>query len=186
MNVTAIKSAIVAKMPNPELTKIIGEGNYSNLNKIRKEVYQNLYAIECPYGGGANGHLGMCMPEEHYFQRTAHQFVLPDNPGLYDPTLAPNAGAIAQAQREAEFNESKRAYQTAKAVEKIIKQQLKKAIPATLLNEIEDEIEGLDTVTIPEIFEHCFDRKGRITDTMVNENNTRVDEPFDPTSGIAM
>ena len=64
---SAIENAIVANMPNPELMKIAGEANYSNLNKIRKEVYQNLYAIECLYGGGANGHLGMGMLEEKYF-----------------------------------------------------------------------------------------------------------------------
>ena len=44
----------------------------------------------------------------------------------------------------------------------------------------------MDTVIIPEIFEHCFDRKGRITDTMIDENNNRVDEPFDPTLGITV
>ena len=120
MNVSAIENAIVAKMPNPELTKILGEANYSNLNKIRTEVYQNLYTIEIPYGGVANGHLGMGMPEEQYVQCTGNHFVMPDNPGIYDPNIAPNAGAITQARREAEFNKNKRAYQTAKAVEKII------------------------------------------------------------------
>ena len=107
MNVSAIENAIVAKMPNLELTKIEGETNYSNLNKIRKEVYQNLYVIESPYGGGANGHLGMGMPEEQYVQSTGNQFMMPDNPGIYDPNIAPNAGAIAQAQREAEFNKTR-------------------------------------------------------------------------------
>ena len=70
MNVSAIENAIVGKMPNLEITKFLGEANYSNLNKIRKEVFQNLYTIKSPYGGGANGHLGMGMPEEQYVQRT--------------------------------------------------------------------------------------------------------------------
>ena len=181
-----LENAIVAKMPNPELTKIVGEANYANLNKVRKEVYQNLYAIDSPYGGGTNGHLGLGMPNEQYTQRTGHRFEIPDDPGVYDANIAHNAGTITQARREAEFNENKRAYQTAKAVEKIIKQQLKKALPVTLLNEIEDEIEGLENVTIIDIFDHCFDRKGRITDTMIDENNARIDEPYDPALGIAV
>ena len=64
MNVSVIENAIEAKTPIPEPTKILGKANYCNLNKIRKEVYQNLYAIESPYGGGANGHLGMGMPDD--------------------------------------------------------------------------------------------------------------------------
>ena len=111
MNTTTIENAILEKMPNPELTRIVGEENYTNLNRIRKEVYQNLYAIKCPYGGGANGHLGMGMPEEQYLQRTGNQFVIPENPGVYDAAIAHNAGAIAQARREVEFNENKRAFQ---------------------------------------------------------------------------
>ena len=97
MNMTAIENAILAKMPNPELIRIVGKANYTNLNKVHKEVYQNLYAIECPYGGGANGHLGMGMPEEQYVQQTGNQFVVPNNLGVYDAAISHNAGAITQA-----------------------------------------------------------------------------------------
>ena len=50
MNMTAIENAILAKMPNPELTRIVGEANYTNLNRIRKEVNQTYTGLTAHMG----------------------------------------------------------------------------------------------------------------------------------------
>ena len=48
------------------------------------------------------------MPKEQYVQQTGVHFAVPENPGVYDPNIAPNAVAIVQARREAKFNENKK------------------------------------------------------------------------------
>ena len=71
-----------------------------------------------------------------------------------------------------------------KAVAVVIKSQIKNAVPALLLTEIEDEITGLNGVSIIDIFDHLFQRRGQINDTLVAENQAKIDEPFSRDEGM--
>ena len=70
-------------------------------------------------------------------------------------------------------------------METVTKKLLKKAIPDNLLVEIEDEILILNDVSIMDILEHCFDRRGKLTDTLVEDNVRQADEPFMREEGMA-
>ena len=64
----------------PHLTKCKGEQTYSEMEIIKKELYENLMAIPSPYGGGTKGNLGILMHDAIYFQRTGEHFTIPDYP----------------------------------------------------------------------------------------------------------
>ena len=66
-----------------------------------------------------------------------------------------------------------------------MRNQLQRALPTTLLVEIEDDITGLNGVSIIDIFKHCFDRCGHINDTLIDDNNSKADEPFTRNEGMA-
>ena len=40
-------------------------------------------------------------------------------------------------------------------------------------------------MAIIDILEHCFDRRGQLTDTLVEDNHRRAEEPFDRSEGMA-
>ena len=179
------EAIVLAKMPHTSLTKIRGDGDYVQLYKLRKEAYQNLSAIPCPYGKEGDGHLGLAMPPAQYLMRTGQAFIVPDNPGAYDDDIGNNSGAIARARGEAKHKEAVRAYKTCRAVEAVVRNQLQRALPTALLVEIEDEITGLNGISIIDILDHCFDRRGHISDTLIADNNAKADEPFTRNEGMA-
>lgn len=185
MSTLDIEAVVLAKMPHASLTKIRGDGDYAQLYQLQKEAYQNLSAIPCPYGAEGDGHLGLGMPTAQYLLQTGVAFVVPEDPGVYDDEIGPNAGAILRARKEATHREAVRAYKTCKAVKIVVKNQIQKALPETLLVEVEDDITGLNGVSIIDIFDHCFDRRGTLTDTLIDDNNRKAEEPFTCEEGMA-
>ena len=185
MSVQDTATAVLEKFPHSEFTKIRGDGDYSQLYELRKQVYQNLVEIPCPYGAENDGHLGLGMSPAQYELRTGTRFRVPEDPGSYDESIAAASGSVLQARKEAEHKEAGRAFKTYRAVESVTKKLLKKALPESLLVEIEDEILGLNDVAIIDILEHCFDRRGQLTDTLVEDNHRRAEEPFDRSEGMA-
>ena len=126
MSVQDTAAAVLEKFLHSEFTKIRGDGDYPQLYELRKQVYQNLVSIPCPYGAENDGHLGLGMSPAQYELRTGVQFVVPPDPGTYDDNIATSSGAVLQARREAEHKEALRAYKTCKAVETVTKKLLKK------------------------------------------------------------
>jgi hypothetical protein len=52
------------------------------------------------------------------------------------------------------------------------------------MNEIEDRITGLKNVTIIDIFDHAFDRKGHIDDNLVQQYHQVFCQPISVAEGI--
>jgi hypothetical protein len=71
------------------------------------------------------------------------------------------------------------------AVNAVIKNQLKHVMPRYSIREIECKVDGLNSLTILEIIDHCMDRLGQINDTLVDENRVHANEPFDANGGMA-
>ena len=55
------------RMGFPHLTKYKGGATYSEIEIIKKKLYQNLMAIPSPYVDKTKGHLGILMPDVIYF-----------------------------------------------------------------------------------------------------------------------
>ena len=185
MSVLKVEQAILAKMPNAKLTKIRGTADYPQLRKIQLQVFQNLCFVGSPFSAGDDGHLGLGMTTAKYQQRAGQPvFNYPADPGTHDLTIAPNAGLIIRAQREAAHHETLLIYKTCKAVEVVIKSQMKNAFPSLLLTEIEDEITGPNGVIITDIINHLFQWRGQINDMLVTENQAKINEPFTHNEGM--
>eukprot|EP00957_Ditylum_brightwellii_P002988 228610-Ditylum_brightwellii.AAC.1 len=58
------------------------------------------------------------------------------------------------------------------------------SLPATLLNELEDDIVGLQKITIINIFDNCFDQKGNIDDNLIIEYQRKVGEAINMAEGL--
>ena len=153
--------------------------------QARKEVYQNLSAIPKTYGTGLDGHLGLGISPGQYLIRDGQAFTVPIDPGPYDLTIPPNAGTNVNARREAIHRDARQAYKIYLAVNSVIKNQLKHAMPRDAIREIENEIDGLNGLQIIDILDHCMDRLGQINGTLVNENRVHANEPFDSNGGMA-
>eukprot|EP00957_Ditylum_brightwellii_P182705 13916632-Ditylum_brightwellii.AAC.1 len=61
---------------------------------------------------------------------------------------------------------------------------LTEALPQWLLAEIEDKETGLNTVSIHDIFDHAFDRRGQIYDDLVDEYTSMYNAPIDMSKGF--
>ena len=58
-------------------------------------------------------------------------------------------------------------------------------MPRDTIHEIENEIDGLNGLTIIEIIDHCMDRLGQMNNTLVDENRVQANETFDANGGMA-
>ena len=63
MSTTEMESAVMARMSNSVLTKVRGDGDYTQFAKLRKEVHQNLSAVSTTYSSPDDGHLGLGMTD---------------------------------------------------------------------------------------------------------------------------
>ena len=125
------------------------------------------------------------MTDAKYFVRTGVHYAVPLNPGIYDVNIGATVSHVTRSRREAEHNDPRRYFRTNKAVEYIIKNQLKKDIPPYLVIEIEDEITGLNNTDIIDILDHVQQRRGKTNGNLIDENSVRFREPFDATLGVA-
>jgi uncharacterized coiled-coil protein SlyX len=176
---------IIAKFATKSLTIINGEPNYTQLRQLRSEVYGNVTQVPTAYGGGAHGHLGAVMPDAAYVIKTGHLFVIPADPGEYDTTIPGNAGTANRARLEAAHTAAKLMWDTCRAVKTAAKNQIIAAIDPAYLDEIRDDELGFLLSSPEDIISHLFDRYGEISEYMITENMTTIEEPFDPTLPFA-
>ena len=129
---------ILAKFATKTLTAISGEPDYTQLRKLRSEVYGNITQVPTTYGGGAHGHLGAIMPNPAYFLKTGHHFIVLGNPGDYDMTIPGNAAAAIRTRLEATHTAAKLTWDTHQVVLLAAKNQIIAAIEPDYLDEIQD------------------------------------------------
>lgn len=186
MSLAAVtQEAIQAKFPHIPITRIIGKPDYTTLRQLRAEIYANASAIKSPYGGGANGHLGLVMPDALYFQHTGAHYIEPNDPGPYDNLIPNNANATLQARREATHAAAKAAYDTAQATSLALKNQIINAIDNIYLSELNNPDQGFYLVTPTNLLQHLFDCFGHISKVLIEENKQTMAELFDPTAPFA-
>ena len=131
------------RMPNTAFTKVRGDGDYVQFSRFLKEVYQNLSAVCTTYSAPNDGHLCLGMNDVKYFVCTGVHYVVPLDPGIYNITIWAIVSHVTISRHKAEHNEDRCAFRTNKTDEFNIKNQIKQAIPPSLIIEIEDEKQGL-------------------------------------------
>ena len=183
--ISAYEAAALAKMPYKTLSKVNEDPNYVELSKLRREVYRNCSSVHSARNGNM-GHLGLAMPPTQYAARNGGVAYVgsPNNPGPYDETIAANAGSVLRSRREAEHQQKIDNHLIEVAVKNVLKNMLGQALPKWLLAEIEDRDTGLNNVSIMDILDHAFDRRGQIDDDLVDEYTTMLNAPIDMAQGF--
>eukprot|EP00957_Ditylum_brightwellii_P177070 13488844-Ditylum_brightwellii.AAC.1 len=119
------------------------------------------------------------MDDPAYTNRTRSPFIeIAVELGPYNLTIGVNTGAVTKAHQEAQHQEQCTAYNIQHACKTVTKNQLEQATPKWLLKEIEDQITGLKNVTIIDIFDHCFDRKGKIDNNLIIQYQQNFCQPI--------
>eukprot|EP00957_Ditylum_brightwellii_P012219 923032-Ditylum_brightwellii.AAC.2 len=172
------EETVLKRYPYKTLSNYCDATNYVELAKVRNEVYKNLTAINSALNR-AHGHLGLAMPDPAYTNQTGAAFIeIAVDLGSYDLTIATNTGSVTRVRHKAEHLERREANHIQQACKTMIKHQLERAIPKWLLNKIENCITGLKNVSIINIFDHCFDQRSTIDDTLIMQYTTSFPQPI--------
>ena len=63
-----------------ERTKMSGEQNFDDTQKLEEEAQENASNIDTSLGNGNHGHIGMVMAPDNYLALAGAPFVVPQNP----------------------------------------------------------------------------------------------------------
>ena len=155
------------------------EPNAKQVRLLCKEVYSVAREVSSTAGGGVHGHLGMIMPAPVYAALPgAAVWVTPPNPPI--PAYAGTAAAVASIQDG--YNTAKNDFAIATALEASIKKMLLKAVPKSLIEELEDDVLGFGTVTVATILATLIASYGAITHTEIAENEKLLAKPWNPST----
>jgi hypothetical protein len=133
-------------------------------------VYANARAVHSERGGGANGHLGIVMPNAQYIIRTLQVFAIPNHPGQ-QPAHAQNASAAMITAVNRQYDKNIQSFQTYTAVSESLKQQIMTAVKPTYYQELDDNKMGMANVTPQALLTHLNDTYSelRLSDLLANQ-----------------
>ena len=172
---TSSTESLLAKMPFPELARVQGVPDYHKLHRIRVQLYQNLASVFCAWGHG-KGHLGAGTSDTLFHALYGQHFITPVRPGPFDTGITNGMTVITKEHHKAIHEELKENYTKYEAVMTIAKAQWKKAVPSKLLSEIWDDYAGINDAKLVDVLQHCFDRDGIISEPMISENITALQQ----------
>ena len=168
--------------PYPALTKINGEPTYTTISTLQREIYANARAIDSPFGGGQNGHLGLVMDNTAYTTQAGVAFNAPAHPGDAPVHAAGTTAPVITATNRA-YDRSVQNYHTYRQTERKLKQQLIAAVDPLYINTLEDDDFVYADVRPGAILSHLKTTYGKLTpDDIKNNCNTLAAEwnPDDP------
>ena len=99
---TSPTSYITAYFQYPNLTPIRGEPTNKALKRLKDELKANASSIECDFGGGDHGYLGLVLTDTEYATISVTPFICPVFPApLAIPATATSVEAVhAREQRK--------------------------------------------------------------------------------------
>jgi hypothetical protein len=169
--------------PHPILTEITGKPDAASLRQLRKEVYANARAVHSERGGGANGHLGIVMPNAQYVIRTLQVFAVPVHPGL-QPAHANNASSALITAVNRQYDKDIQSFQTYTAVAESLKQQIMLAVKPTYYQELDDDEMGMADVTPQALLTHLNDTYGELRPADLLANQAKLATTWNPEQPI--
>ena len=180
-----------------ELEKVYGQPNIESIAKLYKEVKINAQTVPTTLGGGQLGYLALVVPPAIYNTiPTSAPFVRPVDPGVFTPTpmtgVATRAGGGPPPLSAADittlkyaWDERKRQYNEAQAVESTLRKQIVKAIDNDYLRPIRNTTTYMITHSIPDIFQFLQNTYGKITTGELEQKEMTVkDLVYDPETNV--
>ena len=139
--------------PYPILTKITGEPTYTSISTLQCKIYANARAIDSPFGGGQNGHLGVIMDIAAYTAQVGVSFFAPAHPGPTPVHAAGTTGPMITAANRA-YDRLVQDYHTYRQTVRELKQQLIAAVNPLYIKTLEDDKFGYANVSPDTILAH--------------------------------
>ena len=180
-----------------ELDKIYGQPNIESIVKLYKQVKRNAQSVPTTLGGGQLGYLALVIPPATYNAiGTAAPFVRPVDPGPFVPSpptgVATRAGggptqltAADITTQKIAYDERKRLFNEAQAVESALRSQIISAIDSVYMQPLRDRVTDMITQSIPDIFTFLQNTYGKITTSQLKNKETEVeDQIYDPATSV--
>eukprot|EP00804_Cyclotella_cryptica_P009722 CCRYP_011252-RA/>CCRYP_011252-RA protein AED:0.82 eAED:0.82 QI:0/-1/0/1/-1/1/1/0/240 len=173
------RESVQALMPHQPLTKINGEPTHVAMKKLEKELAANLIAVHCPWGHGRR-YLGKLLPATLFQACYGAAYTPPAaSPPAY-PVIPPGATVAARKELRATNDEDQQHWQTMLHVRRIAVNLAAAAIDNVYYAELDDPVEGLNSVKIQDIIDHIKDQYCHINQSDLDKNLDRFNQGIDP------
>jgi len=150
-----------------------------DIQALRREVQENLMAIETPRGGGDHGFLALSVtPAEYLIISNNILFIAPAHPGLA-PVHAAGATQFQITETNRQFQANCQEYELYQKVKLLVKTQILKAVPKQFTEALEDLNYGYNNVTILQLMTHLNTKYGKVTRTALEANFAELDRVWD-------
>lgn len=162
-----------------EITKIDGQPEDEDLNKLTKELTNALASVATENGGGEHGHVGLIVEEGEYitFSNGGAKYIIPPNPKAY-PANA-DADAAKREKQVAEHKAKIAEYETHLGVESWTRRKITGAIDHEWIAELESETMGFNHRSPKEILRHLRSVGGTLDHMDITELFSNLQKPWD-------
>ena len=185
MSDTVSADSIMAQMPHPMLTRVLGEPTHKQIHMVIRELTANLMAVSCPRGHN-KGHLGLQQDPAIYLAYNAAVFTIPANEPPTYPRIP--AGATTQAQEELRATNisARKAWATYRLVLAITRDQFAAAINDVYYAVLVNPTEGLNGVDLRTLVQHILTTYAQISQPDLDDNMTEFNTGIDPGLPLAV
>mmetsp|Transcript_36022 Transcript_36022/g.87045 ORF Transcript_36022/g.87045 Transcript_36022/m.87045 type:complete len:187 (-) Transcript_36022:1208-1768(-) len=128
---------------------------YEEIRELKRTIHRNAGKIRSLNGGGNHGHLAITMTAAEYANRSLIAWTQPAPPPA-TLTIPANASALNASIRRDNYKKLCNTYFLQGNVSRALKKQIEEAVPSEFLDEIRDEWQDLDIVSLPQIFDHLL------------------------------
>ena len=178
---------VLAVMPNQSCTKIGGEPTYQNMMIWKRKINANLIAVTMPIAWGrGKGLLGSFQEPVTFLARNGAPYNPPANAPPAYPVIQAGATTAEREEARALHKIEDRYWKTSVHAAALIAEIGAGAFDEFVLAELMDPDEGLNGVTIRQIFDHVMLRFANVSQLEVDSNLIRFNEPMDPSVTLAV
>ena len=187
MSSSISRADVLALMPYPILTKVVGEPTYQAMKQWKKEMSSNLISVSMPADWGrGKGLLGELQDAAIFLARNGAAY----NPPAAAPPaypVIPNGATTSQREELRATNATANMYWNKAVHAKRLAVNIgAQALEQFVYAELDDPDEGLNGVEIMILYNHVMDRFASISQLEIDSNMTEFMEQMDPTTTLAV
>ena len=167
----------------PTLDRQPGLPSYNTINSVHTLLKTNAASVPSQLGGGQHGLLGLVLNNDIFQKLTGTDFIKPSNPGTVATIPTGSTGPqIDNLVRN--HKEQLREWQETTRTDQALQQQLIAVFDEEYLRGLRNMHTGYVGVTTQQMLDHLYDNYGIITAVDIEDNDTRMREPYNPTFPI--
>jgi hypothetical protein len=187
MVATISRDAVLAVMPCPVLTKISGEPTYQAMKTWHKEMSSNLISVRMPTDWGRDkGLLGELQDPIIFLARNGNAYNPPAAAPPTYPVIIAGATTAQREQARAVHATESIFWATAMHGRRIAVNIGSAAFDEFVYAELDDPDEGLNGITVRDLYDHIMDRFAHISQQEIDENLATFNEGIDPSKTLAI